>query len=385
MWAMMAAPLIVGLDMRDMTTEEVEILANREVIAVDQDPLGVQGQRVHVDGDHEVWVKPMADGSKAVALFNRADGGGTLAVKAADLGLPDLGGYSLRDLWTHQTTTVADTVSAFVPAHGVAMFRVEPGVPPQAPPSTVLAVEGGQDLVLATPGEIATTFTNHGTLVVREVTMNLSAPAGWTAEALSDRAPVDVDPGQSTGVRWRVVTSSGLDVGEPHELRGEASYRYGPTAHRVESREQALVGPFGCYVPRSALTATASSQFDLNSGPGKAIDGDARTHWRSGKADDQPLPATLTIDLGEKREVNGFTYLPRQDPPDDGNVTGYVLSVSTDGATFTRVAAGTWPDDRKLKVVEWPAVPAIAVRLEVTAGVAGIASAAEVRVATPAR
>ena len=75
LWALLAAPLIAGNDVRSMTPEIKEILTNAEVIAVNQDKLGQEGRRVRKDGDVEVWSKAMADGSRAVILFNRGAGG----------------------------------------------------------------------------------------------------------------------------------------------------------------------------------------------------------------------------------------------------------------------------------------------------------------------
>ena len=73
LWAILAAPLIAGNDLRDMRPEIHDILTNKEVIAVDQDPLGRQGRRVHKNGDLEVWAKQLKDGRRAVILFNRGD------------------------------------------------------------------------------------------------------------------------------------------------------------------------------------------------------------------------------------------------------------------------------------------------------------------------
>ncbi|HSF99750.1 MAG TPA: alpha-galactosidase, partial [Vicinamibacterales bacterium] len=73
MWAILAAPLMAGNDLRSMTPETRDILTNREVIAVDQDPLGRQGRKVRDDGDVEVWARELADGSRAVALLNRGE------------------------------------------------------------------------------------------------------------------------------------------------------------------------------------------------------------------------------------------------------------------------------------------------------------------------
>ena len=73
MWCILAAPLIAGNDLREMTEATRRILTNEELIAVDQDPAGVQGRRVRKEGDQEIWAKPLHDGSVAVALLNRGD------------------------------------------------------------------------------------------------------------------------------------------------------------------------------------------------------------------------------------------------------------------------------------------------------------------------
>ena len=87
LWAMIAAPLIAGNDLRSMTDETKQILANREVIAVDQDALGKGGQRVGKNGDTETWVKPLAGGSYAIGLFNRGAAEAEVGVKWSDLKL----------------------------------------------------------------------------------------------------------------------------------------------------------------------------------------------------------------------------------------------------------------------------------------------------------
>lgn len=71
LWCLLAAPLMAGNDIRNMNDEIHYILTKKEVIAVDQDPLGMEGRRVRREGDLEVWAKQMSDGSRAVVLLNR--------------------------------------------------------------------------------------------------------------------------------------------------------------------------------------------------------------------------------------------------------------------------------------------------------------------------
>ena len=139
MWAMMAAPLITGNDLRAMSAETKSILLNEEVIAVDQDSLGAQGRKVLDRGyGAQVWVKPLTDGSRAVAVLNLAEKEADLYLRWSDIGLP-LGAASVRDLWAHLDLPAhTDNGKHFderlklkVPGHGVAMLRVKALTPPR--------------------------------------------------------------------------------------------------------------------------------------------------------------------------------------------------------------------------------------------------------------
>jgi alpha-galactosidase len=124
---MMAAPLIAGNDVAHMDESTRSILLNEDVIAVDQDPLGVQGKRVAKDGGSEVWVKPLAGGAHAVLLFNRGDQPATFSFAWADLGLALKRPPRARDLWAQKDVVKrAMRYSATVEPHGVAMFKVQP-------------------------------------------------------------------------------------------------------------------------------------------------------------------------------------------------------------------------------------------------------------------
>jgi len=124
LWAMLAAPLIAGNDLTKMTPYTVEMLTNREVLDVDQDPLGKQGFRVAQEGPFEIWMKPMADGSKIVGLFNRQRSAEQMSVNLSQIGLH--GPASVRDLWLKKDLEVVqDTFSAYVPRHGVVLVKIK--------------------------------------------------------------------------------------------------------------------------------------------------------------------------------------------------------------------------------------------------------------------
>jgi alpha-galactosidase len=125
LWAIMAAPLIAGNDLRSMTQATKDILMNAEVIAVDQDAAGKQGTRVRADGGLEVWAKPLKQkGTVAVALFNRSEADADVSASWSDVGLPP-GKAKVRDLWAHADRGVfSDSFKANVPSHGVVMLKI---------------------------------------------------------------------------------------------------------------------------------------------------------------------------------------------------------------------------------------------------------------------
>jgi len=127
LWAILAAPLIAGNDLRTMSPDIHEILTNKEVIAVDQDALGRQGRRVWKDADLEIWAKPLHDGSRAVVLFNRGSSEQPVSVAWEQIGYPGHLSASVRDLWAHKDLgNFQGKFSAQVASHGILMIVVKP-------------------------------------------------------------------------------------------------------------------------------------------------------------------------------------------------------------------------------------------------------------------
>ncbi len=123
LWSMLAAPLLAGNDLRDMSAETKEILTNPEVIAIDQDKLGRQGYRVSKEGGIEMWIKPLENGDLAVGLFNRGEQMTSVTAYWEILGLK--GKHKVRDLWVRRDMgPFRDSYSAEVAGHGVTMLRI---------------------------------------------------------------------------------------------------------------------------------------------------------------------------------------------------------------------------------------------------------------------
>jgi len=124
LWVLLAAPLLAGNDLSKMTPETLDILTNKEVIAVDQDAKGVQGRRVAQEGPLEVWAKPLADGGIAVGLFNRGESGNPVTVSFKDIGIQ--GSAKVRDLWMHKDLgSFNGSYTAEIPRHGAVLIKIQ--------------------------------------------------------------------------------------------------------------------------------------------------------------------------------------------------------------------------------------------------------------------
>ena len=135
MWSMLAAPLLAGNDLRSMSAETKAVLTNREVIAVDQDPLGIQGWRYLDDAGLEIWFRPLAVGDWAMGFLNRTAASRPVrfdwrsetvrddhSKRAAEF---DLVTYRIRDLWSGKDLGTTDkALAADVPGHDVLMVRL---------------------------------------------------------------------------------------------------------------------------------------------------------------------------------------------------------------------------------------------------------------------
>ncbi|GLY99599.1 RICIN domain-containing protein [Actinoplanes sp. NBRC 103695] len=143
LWAMLAAPLIAGNDIRSMNTATQTILKNQDLIAVNQDGLGQQATQVSNDGTRRVLAERLADGDVAVALFDQGSGTTTVSTTAAAVGKSG-NSFTLREAWTGATSSSTGAISASVPGHGTVVYRVSGGgtTPPPSGTDLVSAASG---------------------------------------------------------------------------------------------------------------------------------------------------------------------------------------------------------------------------------------------------
>ncbi|WP_329082401.1 MULTISPECIES: glycoside hydrolase family 27 protein [unclassified Streptosporangium] len=132
LWAVMAAPLIAGNDVRNMDNATATIMKNQNLTAINQDPLGLQATQIGNDGTRRVLAKRLSNGDVAVALFNQGGTTTTISTTASAIGLSG-NSFNLRDAWTNAVTTTTGAISASVPSHGTVVFRVSGGTPNPTP------------------------------------------------------------------------------------------------------------------------------------------------------------------------------------------------------------------------------------------------------------
>ncbi|MFF4800698.1 NPCBM/NEW2 domain-containing protein [Streptomyces sp. NPDC001351] len=234
MWSIMAAPLLIGSDLRKASQTTFDILDNKEVVAVDQDPLGKQGTVVSSQGGRWVVAKEMTDGSRAVALFNESGTAQHISTTAKAVGLPAADAYTLRDLWQHKSYNTAGTIAGTVPAHGTVLVRVVADPKWAAhPPAVELGLDGSPLVEAGKAAGLTSTVTDLGRTPARRVSVSLTGPQGWSVEPASRTTAASLPTGRSLRTKWSLTAPEGTPTGS-YALTLKASYR-SASGDRVDS------------------------------------------------------------------------------------------------------------------------------------------------------
>lgn len=212
LWAVSAAPLVIGNDITKLSPATLAALTNPRLVGIDQDRLGRQGTRVGAAGTTETWVKPLADGTRAVVLLNRGTSPATIATTASAVGLRR-GPVRVTDVWSGAVSSSTGTLRAAVPAQGTAVLIVGNAAPVSAPRVVLGASQASATLVA--PGEAVTltsTISNDGIVPVTGIQVAADAPAGWTVSG--SKPPALLLPGRDATVTTTVRAPASAAVGD---------------------------------------------------------------------------------------------------------------------------------------------------------------------------
>ncbi|HEV3358932.1 MAG TPA: NEW3 domain-containing protein [Pseudonocardiaceae bacterium] len=216
-WSELASPLLLSTTLSTLTPTELNVVKNKDVIAVDQDPLGAQGTVVQSGTGYDVLSRPLAGGDRAVVLFNKGDTAQTITTSAKTVGFNGNGIYGLKDLVSKQQTTSNGTISANVPPHGTVMYRISRHASPLAAPSVAVSVSGSDPATV--------TVADNGILPISNVSVGLTAPSGWTVSPAKKSLPT-ILPGHSASATFTVSAPPPPPGQATNTLTATASYRW---------------------------------------------------------------------------------------------------------------------------------------------------------------
>jgi regulation of enolase protein 1 (concanavalin A-like superfamily) len=227
LWALAASPFILGTDLTHVDPTDLALLKNTAVLSVDQD--AIDATRIVNTGGQQVFTKKEPNGDAIVGLFNTDASPQPVSTTATALGLPASaeGGYTVDNLWTHQNTDTAGVISANVPAHGVALYRVTPtDNATHAPPSVVFTTTGLDNVTAGQPATVTESFTDNGVLPAQHVRLSLAAPADWKAQPTTPTSFGAVESGQTVQASWQVTVAPPSKPFSTATVNGSATYTW---------------------------------------------------------------------------------------------------------------------------------------------------------------
>ena len=233
LWSEMASPLLLSTDLTKLTPAELAIVANKAVVAVDQDPLGAQGTIVQSGTGYDVLAKPLANGDVSVVLFNKGDTALTVSTTAAAAGLPSGAPYQLTDLVTGKRTADDGVIAASLAPHSTVIYRVHAGGDTHLAPATVASLAAGT-FTAGTSTPVKVTFSNDGYTDAQHPSVSLKLPTGWSAKP-STIALKNVKPGQSTTATFQVTSTTPAPGKVTNTVTADVRYRATGSAYATSA------------------------------------------------------------------------------------------------------------------------------------------------------
>jgi hypothetical protein len=257
LWALAASPFILGTDLTNLDPTDLALLKNTDVLAVDQD--AIDATRIVNANGQQVFTKKEPNGDAIVGLFNTSATPQLISTSAATLGMAPGTDYLVKDLWSHESTETTGAISATVPSHGVAFYRVSAlSNPTQAPPNATLAMSPLPNLTAGQPATATASFTDNGDLAAKQVRLGLQAPTGWSVTPTSPTSFAAVETGQTVRTTFQVVAPSSDSLFKTDTLTGTAAYTWsGKTTVNLTAPQNVTTSP-----PVQAPYQTFSSATD---------------------------------------------------------------------------------------------------------------------------
>jgi alpha-galactosidase len=225
-WAELASPLLVSTDLTNMSADTQRILSNKDLIAIDQDPLGAQGHLVAQQGPVYIVAKPLSNGDVAVLFVNTSPfQQQTASVSTQAIGMDKAPAYALRNLWTNQTTETAGTIQTYMAPYSSVMYRVSPSRPMAGAPSAAITVDTPLTFTPGTASPVQISLTDTGRLPVQSLSLELTLPSSdWTMTAVTSTSFDTVPPGKTVSATWTVTPpTSAASTGT---ITAAATYTY---------------------------------------------------------------------------------------------------------------------------------------------------------------
>jgi alpha-galactosidase len=123
LWSAFSAPLILSADISALSKRDIKFLTNKDIIAVNQDPLTLQATLVSYSGSFDVLTKNLANGDRLLAVLNKGEESDEISIPVERLGFSQSGVYAAKDLWDGKVIQVRKDLRLTVPRHGTAIFR----------------------------------------------------------------------------------------------------------------------------------------------------------------------------------------------------------------------------------------------------------------------
>ncbi|MBM9506552.1 NEW3 domain-containing protein [Actinacidiphila acididurans] len=339
LWSLAASPLMLGTDLTHLDPEDLTLLKNTDVLAVDQD--ATDAHRIASTSTTQVFAKTEQNGDAIVGLFNTGDDPREVGTTAAALGLPAGPDYAVSDLWTGKRVESTGTVAADVAPHGVALYRVHRLGHPAAglAPMTSVALTWQQAAAGSTERTATEVFSDHGTVPVTGVGLTLAGGSGVKVTPLSPTRFDKVPAGGTASAAFRVTLPPLAGPFESSTVKGAATYRdrTGATGRLAVGDtvilDQPVQAPYRTYASTTADFSQYGSQIGIRAQGADLWDttNEYGAVYRPGAEHDG---STTTVKINSQTNTNQWAkagIMVRNDITNANGSPGYLALVETPG------------------------------------------------------